>query len=142
MLRRLAHLVDHPLARVLASLIGLAAVGFLLLFGVVVALTPPTPWMFVAGAGGLVGLLGWCLRVFVSVPTLAAHPFLRWTVCGALAIGIASISYVVLAWPDAYAWRQLLYPIGVTGVLLFAGTLAAWQAPDNSSKSVPLRGAI
>ncbi|MCY1292994.1 hypothetical protein D9M68_342730 [compost metagenome] len=126
MLKRIATFVDHPLTRVVALLIGMAAIAFLGLFGVVVALTPKTNWMLAVGAGGLVGLVGWWLRVFVSLPTLAAHPLLRWTVCGSLAIGITTITYTVLAWPDAYAWRQFLYPIGLTGLLLFVGTLASW----------------
>ena len=103
---------------------------FLGLFGIVIALTPKTDWMLVVGAGGLVGLAGWWLRVFVSLPTLTAHPLLRWTVCGALAIGVAAITYTLLTWPDAYAWRQFLYPIGLTGLLLFVGTLASWQGPN------------
>ena len=131
MLNTLASIVDHPLTRVVAALIGLAAIAFLGLFGIVIALTPKTDWMLVVGAGGLVGLAGWWLRVFVSLPILTAHPLLRWTVCGALAIGIAAITYTVLTWPDAYAWRQFLYPIGLTGLLLFVGTLASWQGPNN-----------
>ena len=140
MLRLLADFVDHPLTRVASGLIGLAAIAFLGLFGVVVALTPKTGWMLAAGAGGLVGLVGWWLRVFVSLPTLAAHPLLRWTVCGSLAIGIAAISYTVLTWPDANAWRQFLFPIGLTGLLLFVGTLASWKGPGNSLKPDPFRG--
>jgi hypothetical protein len=139
MLKLLADLVDHPLTRVVASLIGLAAIAFLGLFGVVVALSPKTDWMLAVGAGGLVGLVGWWLRVFVSLPTLAAHPLLRWTVCGSLAIGVAALAYTVFAWPDANAWRQFLFPIGLTGLLLFVGTLASWQRPDDSFKSNPLR---
>jgi hypothetical protein len=131
MLNILANFVDHPLTRVVAALIGLAAVAFLGLFGIVVALTPKTDWMLVVGAGGLVGLAGWWLRVFFSLPTLTVHPLLRWTVCGALAIGIAAITYTVLTWPDAHAWRQFLYPIGLTGLLLFVGTLASWQRSNN-----------
>lgn len=133
MLKRLANFVDHPLTRVVAALIGLAATIFLGFFGVVVALSPKTNWMLAAGAGGLVGLVGWWLRVFVSPPTLAAHPLLHWTVCGSLTIGVAAFSYTVLTWPDANAWRQFLYPIGLTGLLLFVGTLASWQGPDNSN---------
>ena len=140
MLKLLANFVDHPLTRVAASLIGLAAIAFLGLFSVAVALTPKTNWMLAVGAGGLVGLVGWWLRVFVSLPTLAAHPLLRWTVCGSLAIGITAITYTVLTWPDANAWRQFLCPIGLTGLLLFVGTLASWQGPNNSFKPNPLRG--
>lgn len=139
MLKLLADLVDHPLTRVVASLIGLAAIAFLGLFGVVVALSPKTDWMLAVGAGGLVGLVGWWLRVFVSLPTLAAHPLLRWTVCGSLAIGMTAITYTAFVWPDANAWRQFLFPIGLTGLLLFVGTLASWQRPDDSFKSNPLR---
>ena len=140
MLKLLADFVDHPLTRVAASFIGLAAIAFLGLFAIVVVLTPQTDWMLAVGAGGLVGLVGWWLRVFVSLPTLAAHPLLRWTVCGSLAMGIAAIAYTVLSWPDAYAWRQFLYPICFTGLLLFVGTLASWQGRKNSFKPSPLRG--
>lgn len=133
MLRLLANVVDHPLTRVAASLIGLAALVFLGLFWVVVALTPKATWMLAVAAGGLVGLVGWWLRVRVSLPRLAAHPLLRWAVCGSLAIGIgiAAIAYTALAWPDANAWRQFLSPIGLAGLLLFVGTVAAWQGPEH-----------
>ena len=140
MLKLLANFVDHPLTRVAAALVGLVAIAFLALFCVAIAFTQKTNWMLVVGAGGLVGLVGWWLRVFVSLPTLAAHPFLRWTVCGSLAIGIAAITYTVLTWHDANVWRQFLCPIGLTGVLLFVGTLASWQGPNNSFKPNPLRG--
>ena len=140
MLKLLANFVDHPLTRVAASLIGLVAIAFLGLFGVVVALSPKANWMLAVGAGGLVGMVGWWLRVFVTMPTLAAHPPLRWTVCGALAVGIAAITYTALAWPDAYAWRQFLCPIRLTGLLLLVGTLASWQGPNYSFKPNPLRG--
>lgn len=125
MLKLLANFVDHPLTRVVAALIGLAAIAFLGLFCVVIALTPKTNWMLAVAAGGLVGLVGWWLRVFISVPTLAAYPLLRWVVCVSLAIGIAAFTYTVLTWHDAIAWRQFLYPIGLTGLLLFVGSLAA-----------------
>ncbi len=141
MLKLLADMVDHPLTRVAAALVGLAAITFQVLFSVVVALTPKTNWMLAVGVGGLVGLVGWWLRVFVSLPTLVAYPFLRWMVCGSLAIGITAITYTVLTWPDANVWRQFLYPIGFTGLLLLVGTLASWQAPNNPSKPNPLREA-
>lgn len=83
--------------------------------------------MLAVGTGGLVGLVGWGLRVCVSLPTLSAHPLLRWTVCGSLAVGIAAITYTAFSWPDATAWRQFVYPIGLTGLFLFLGTLASWQ---------------
>lgn len=124
MLQTLANVVDHPLTRMAASLVGLAAIVFLALFGIVVALTPKTGWMLAVLAGGLVGLAGWWLRVFIRLPVLAAYPPLRWTVCSSLAIGIAAFTYTVLAWPDAHVWRQFLYPIGCTGFLLFVGSLA------------------
>ncbi|RYH17593.1 MAG: hypothetical protein EON54_27805 [Alcaligenaceae bacterium] len=132
-----ADFVDHPLTRVAVSLIGVVATGFLGLFGVVVALSPQTNWMLAVGTGGVIGLTGWWLRVFFSLPTLAAHPLLRWTVCGALATGNAAITYTVFSWPDAYAWRQFLYPICLTGLLLLVGTLAAWQGQNNSSGPNP-----
>jgi hypothetical protein len=129
MLKVLASLVDHPLMRVLAALIGLVAIAFLGLFGVLVALSPKTNWMLAVGAGGLVGMVGWWLRVFVSLAALAEHLLLRWTICGSLAVGIAAITYTVFTWPDANAWRQFLFPIGLTGLLLFVGTLASWHVP-------------
>ena len=141
MLKIFATLVDHPLMRLAAALVGLAASALLGLFGVVVALSPKTTWMLAAGAGGLVGLVGWWLRVCVSLPMLAAHPLLRWTVCGSLATGIAAVTWIVLAWPDAHAWRQFLYLIGLTGILLFAGTLAAWQGSGTPYKPAPRAGA-
>lgn len=76
-------------------------------------------------------MVGWWLRVFVSLPTLSEHPLLRWTICGSLAVGIAAITYTVFTWPDARAWRQFLFPIGFTGLLLLVGTLASWHGPNN-----------
>mgnify|MGYP006205730075 CR=1 FL=1 len=139
MLKLLADFVDHPVTRVVAALMGLLAIAFLGLFGVLVTLSPKTSWMLAVGAGGLVGLVGWGLRVGLNLPALVAHPLLRWTVCGSLAVGIAAITYTAFSWPDAAAWRQFLWPIGLMGLLLFVGTLASWQKPDHSFKPDPVR---
>ena len=139
MLKAVAAFVDHPAVRVAAALVGLAGLAFLVLFGVVIALSPKTSWMLAVGAAGLVGQVGWWLRLVVSMRLLAAHPVLRSTVCLALATGIAAMAYTVVAWPDAQAWLPFLVPIGLTGVLLFLGSLASWQRPADAATGPLLR---
>lgn len=130
LLQGLAVFVDHPLSRIVASLFGLLATAFLILFAGLIALSPPsTYWMLFVGTGGVIGLIGWWLRVIVNLELLSALPLFRWSLCASLAIGILTLSYTLITWPDVTAWRQFLYPVLMTGVLLFAGSLASSQRP-------------
>ena len=124
MLKSLAEFVDYPIVRIVAALFGLLAVAFLGLFGALIAFTPKSNWMLIVAIGGLIGLAGWWLRIVLGATVLALVPKLRLLVLFALAIGLSSISYTILAWPDAAAWRQFLLPIAATGALLLLGTLA------------------
>ena len=141
MLNLIANFVDHPVARVTLSLAGLAVTILFGLFSAVLALSPETGWLRVVGIGGLVGLAGWWGRVFLTLATLRKRPLLRWLVLVALAIGVVTTLYAMLAFPGADSWYIIMCAISFIGVLLFAGTLAPSQTgPNNSFKPNPLRG--
>jgi hypothetical protein len=141
MLNLIAKFVDHPVTRVALSLAGLTVTILFGLFAAVLALTPETGWLRLVGIGGFVGLAGWWGRVFLTLATLRKQPLLRWLVSVALAIGVVTALYAMLAFPGADSWSMIMCAISFAGVMLVAGTLASWQTvPNKSFKPKPFRG--
>lgn len=139
MLRHLANFVDHPIARAVFSLVGLASTTLFSLFATMLLLAPESDWFRLIVLGGSIGLAGWWTRVSVRLPSLAARPAMRWSVSVSLLVGIGTTLGAGLIVPGAVAWYLALGLMGLTGAVLFLSTLAP-SGSNSSLKSKPLRG--
>jgi peptidoglycan/LPS O-acetylase OafA/YrhL len=137
----IARFVDHPLARVTLALAGLVS---LILFGplsIAMLIWPDTGWFRLIGLGSVLGLCGWCMRVFLTLPTLKRHVALRWSVSLLLAAGTSTAVSMMTFFPGSVEWYGIFGAMSLAGLIMLIGSLAAWQpGPNKSFKPNPLRG--
>jgi len=139
MVKIAAHIVDHPLSRILLGLLGIAVFGS---FGIIAVylLALARPDSVSLGLPACLGLVGWFARLFLPSAKLMLRPGLQLLVCLCLFAGISTAVYTLFAVPLSSLGVLMLAAMVTVGTLMLLGTIgASGSGTKKSSKPSNLR---
>ena len=139
LLSRIATFVDGRLIRG-AFVAVLVAACMLLgpLATLLIAVGPQEPALMALGLGGLAGLSGACVRLWLGPRFFHASRRSRFLVASSLALGSGTAILAAFALPWHVYLATLMPIVAVFGIVLLAGSIR--PGPNNSFKPNPLRG--
>jgi hypothetical protein len=108
------------------------------LAALLVAVGPREPALMALGLGGLAGLVGTCVRLWLGPRFFHASRRSRFLVAISLALGSGAAILAAFALPLHVYLATLMPIVAVLGIALLAGSIR--PGPNNSFKPNPLRG--
>jgi hypothetical protein len=139
LLSRIASFVDNRLIR--GALFAVLVVAYVLLgplAALLVAIEPREPALMALGLGGLVGLLGASVRLWLGPCFFHASRRLRLLTASSLTLGSCAAILAAFALPWHVYLATLMPMVAVLGVVLLAGSIR--PGPNSSFKPTPFRG--
>ena len=127
MLKSLASFVDRPIAHIALALLGLAITILFCLLSLMLLVTPESGWLRLIVIGGMLGLVGWWVRIFTKWSSLPTRSALRNCVVVLLFVGIIATVSSIFIFPGSNRWYAILGVISALGLFLLLASLASKQ---------------